>query len=324
MLSDSLTITPTLDEIIEHENEISKDTKSASTKAGYKGDFSRFVDWCESVHLDALPAHPNTVRLYLAYLDKIGRKPSTIKRAITSIRQAHVLSEHENPITDVVKETCKGIYRRQGVLVTKKSALTVDKLDRILRFVDEGFLGVRDRAILLVGWTGALRRSEVVGINYEDIEQQAEGLAITIRRSKTDQIGAGRRIGLPYVDENEDLCAARALIRWIKEANITSGAIFRQIGKAGRTKSYVRTGNRLSDKQVARMVKRYAERAGYNPAEFGGHSLRSGLATTLASIGIEERRIMQITGHKSLPILREYIQRGELFSDHPVLSVFRR
>jgi site-specific recombinase XerD len=318
MLRDLITKEALLKALRKSGSELVQNTRSENTKKSYQSDFKKFAEWCLSVDLAALPADPDTVRLYLVFLDKIGRKSSTITRVITSIRQAHKLANFDSPISMSVSETAKALFRKLGVEKTKKSALTKDKLERILKFIGQDFLGIRDRAIILVGWTGALRRSEIVEINFEDIEQVAEGLIITIRRSKTDQMGKGRKIGLPFVDSDQNFCAARALQNWLTTSKIKSDSVFRQIGK-GRKK----IGERLDDKQISRVVKGYAKKAGYDPAVFGGHSLRSGLATTLASIGIEERKIMNITGHKSLPMLREYIQRGELFFEHPILTLFK-
>lgn len=314
-----------LAELIEREREISEASKAIATKKAYKSDFQSFCNWCIETNLSHLPAHPDTVRLYLVYQDKIGRKPSTIKRAITSIRLAHTLAGFPNPITESVKQTASGIYRLRGCAPEKKSALTLERLTRILHFMPSDVLGLRDRAMLLVGWTGAMRRSEITAITMADIEEQAEGLVINIRRSKIDQFGAGKRIGLPFLDNNEDLCACRALSKWISIARIKDGPVFRYIGKSGKNRilpTYI-SERGLKPIQVSVAVKRYAELAGYNPADFGGHSLRSGLATTLAAAGIEERKIMCITGHRSLPMLREYIQRGELFVEHPILQLFQ-
>lgn len=311
-----------LDDLRDLERKNSEESKSKASKRAYASDLKVFKLWCLDVDLSYLPCQPDTIRLFVTYLDKIGRKPSTIKRCLTSIRKAHMLSGHASPVTEAVKETCQGIYRLRGIVTGKKSALTIDKLDRILRFIGGDFLGIRNRAMLTTGWTGALRRSELVSINIEDIEEEPEGIVVTIRKSKIDQYGAGKRIGLPFVDNNKKLCAARAIQKWIILANIKNGAVFRSIGKAGRDKLHAAVGSRISDKQVTRVLKDAAERAGYNPDHFGGHSLRSGLATTLASIGIEERKIMQITGHRSVAMLREYIERGELFREHPVLAIF--
>jgi len=313
-------------DLMERERAISEASKSFNTRKGYKSDFNSFSKWCAETDLSHLPAHPDTVRLYLVFLDKIGRKPSTIKRCITSIRIAHTMAGYPNPITDSVNQTASGIYRLRGVAPEKKSALTLERLARICSYIPNDILGIRDRAMILVGWMGALRRSEITAIAIEDIEEEAEGLVINVRRSKIDQFGAGKRIGLPFLDDHQELCASRALTKWVSIARIKAGPVFRYIGKSGRNRilpTYI-SENGLNAVQVSTAVKRYAELAGYNPLDFGGHSLRSGLATTLAGAGIEERKIMQITGHRSLPMLREYIQRGELFLEHPILTLFSR
>lgn len=314
-----------LQDLIAREKKIAEAAKAMNTKRAYSSDWNSFVSWCIETGLSHCPAHPDTIRMYVVFLDKIGRAPSTIKRACTSIRLAHTLSDYESPITEAVKQTCQGIYRIRGVEQTKKSALTLDALQRCLKTIFADIIGIRDRALLLTGWTAALRRSELVSIQLDDLNMDTKGIILNIRHSKTDQFGKGRKIGLPYIDENPDMCAPRAIKKWLEVSLIKTGPIFRGLGKSGRNRmiQMSMSDKGLNAQSVARIVKKYAELAGYNPDDFGGHSLRSGLATTLAAAGVKERKIMNITGHKSLSMLREYIQDGELFRDHPVRGLFQ-
>lgn len=313
-----------LDDLRAREREIAEHTKAKATKVAYQSDWKKFCAWTDSVDLQPFPAESDTIRLYIVWLDKTGCKPSTIKRALTSISQAHKLGKVPSPIDDTVRETAKGIYRLRGLMVEKKSALTLDKLSRILDNLGTDFIARRDRALILTGWTGALRRSEIVALDVSDVSDDNDGLILTIRRSKTDQSGQGRQVGLPFIDSEPKFCAVRALRKWIKIAQITEGPLFPGIGRGGYRRMFYTVKGRMNAKQVARIVKKGAELAGYNRMEFGGHSLRSGLATALARVGVAERRIMYITGHKSLAVLREYIERGQLFHEHPVLSIFNR
>lgn len=331
MLPEDLTKVEALDQVLgdlhAREAELAKRAEVPNTLKSYRSDARKFVEWCEQMSFSALPAASDTLRLYFVYLDKIGRKPSTMTRALTAIRKMHRLKGYDPPGDEALRQTMRNIRAVRGVARSKKTALTLDKLERVLRFVPRDLIGIRDRTILLVGWTGALRRSEIVSLDLADVEAQSEGLVLTIRRGKTDQLGKGRKIGLPYLDPAKHLCAARALTYWISMSGIADGPLFQKIGKSGRGKlvrTHVLHGQRLSDKQISRVVKIYCDDAGYNPDDYSGHSLRSGLATTLASVGIEERKIMQITGHRSLPVLREYIQHGELFREHPVIALINQ
>jgi site-specific recombinase XerD len=303
--------------------ELAKHTKSDSTKAAYASDWSKFREWCDTWQCEALPATPRTIALYVAWLDQEGRVVSTIQRNLTAINQAHAIAGFDRPVDARLREILKGLRRMRGIRPTKKKAITLDLLRRMVQLTPGGALGVRDRALLLVCWTAALRRSELVALNVDDLETRDKGLVLHVRKSKTDQNSEGRQIGIPFIDAEKRLCAPRALRTWLDLANIREGAIFRPVGASGRNKIIAETiGDRLSDRQVAYAVKAAAKRAGLDPKEFAGHSLRSGLATSLASVGVDDRRIQEITGHRSIAVLRGYIQSGAIFSDHPVLALF--
>jgi integrase len=204
----------------------------------------------------------------------------------------------------------KGIRRTKGTApVQKAAALTAD----ILAMVDAtyaGIIGARDRAIILLGFAGAFRRSELVGLDAADCAFGKDGLTVMLRRSKIDQEGAGRKIGIPY-GANPETCPVRTLQAWLEQAAIAEGPLFRSISRHGK----VGLG-RLSGIDVARVVKKLAQRAGLDAAKYAGHSLRAGHATTAAIAGASERSIMNQTGHRSVQMVRRYIRDGSLFREN--------
>jgi integrase len=175
---------------------------------------------------------------------------------------------------------------------------------------DAGMIGARDRALILLGFAGAFRRSELVGLDVEDCAFGKDGLTVTLRRSKTDQEGAGRRIGIPF-GSNPETCPVRTMQTWIERAGIGAGPLFRSINRHGQVQP-----GRLSGIDVARVVKKLAQRAGLDAAKYAGHSLRAGHATSAAIAGASERSIMNQTGHRSVQMVRRYIRDGSLFREN--------
>lgn len=302
--------------------ELAKATKAENTKKAYRSDVKQFELWCSELGRDPLPASAELVAAWIVHLNRKGHKPASISRSLTAINQKHVLAGFSSPIDPRVREILKGIRRQRGTSQSKAAPITVEHLKQLIKWCDRDFIGVRDKAILLVGWTAALRRSELAALNVEDLEEQADGLVITLRRSKADQEGAGFKVGLPFVD-NPELCAVRALRRWLEMADIKEGAIFRRIGKAGRGAMFAKTHARLSEKAVSLVIKDLVKQAGYDPEKYSAHSLRAGLATSAAQAGIGERAIMSITGHKSEKTLRGYIRDGSIFREHPAKELLK-
>ena len=200
--------------------------------------------------------------------------------------------------------------RSKGVAPTTKTPLLTEDLRALLAELPEGPLGVRDRALLLVGFAGGFRRSELVALDVEDLEFKGRNLVVTLRRSKTDQEGAGRKVGIPRGSQ-EETCPVRSVKAWLDEAAIESGPVFRAVNRHGAIQP-----KRLTGQSVGLIVKRYAEACGKEPADFGGHSLRSGHATQAAANGASERSIMNQTGHRSLKMVRQYIREGSLFREN--------
>jgi site-specific recombinase XerD len=294
--------------MVDDSRQVAAGAKATNTKRAYRGDWDRFVAWCIDVGTDYLPASSQTVAAYLVRLAREGRRVSTVERAAAAISQAHQMAGEVPPTSSVVvRETMKGLRREVGTAQSQKAPVMAEHLRRMVEHLPWTPLGLRDRALLLLGWSGAFRRSEIVALNVEDIEESPEGMVVTVRRSKTDQDGNGRRVGIPF---GEQLCPVRAVRSWLISAGISSGPIFRPISRGGRV-----LDRRISDKTVARAVKGAAEAAGYDAKKYAGHSLRSGFATEAGRAGKSERSIMRQTGHRSERQVRRYIQDGRLFED---------
>ena len=286
--------------------------KADNTLRAYAADWNDFREWCQAHELSALPAAPETVALYLT--DRAASlKTSSLARRLTTINRAHEAVGHPSPATmhhAVVSEVWKGIRRTKGTAEEGKTPfLTVD-LKKISGELPENLQGLRDRALLLVGFAGGFRRSELAGLRLEDLKDTAEGMVATLRRSKTDQEGQGRPVALPY-GSDPLTCPVRAVRAWVDVAAITAGPLFRGVDQFGMV-----SDQPLSPDSVAWIVKRAAGRAGLNAIDYAGHSLRAGLATQAAMNGASELAIMKQTGHRSLSTVRRYIRDGALFRDN--------
>jgi integrase len=230
---------------------------------------------------------------------------------LNAIAEAHKATGLESPThTAIVRNTMKGIRRTKGTAPVQKAAALTDDIRAMIDATDAGLIGSRDRALILLGFAGAFRRSELVGLDVADCAFGKDGLTVILRRSKTDQDGAGRKVGIPY-GSNPETCPVRVVQRWTEQAAISGGPLFRSINRHGRVQP-----DRLSGIDVARVVKKLAERAGLDPAKYAGHSLRAGHATTAAIGGASERSIMAQTGHRSVQMVRRYIRDGSLFREN--------
>lgn len=282
---------------------------SASTRRAYRSDLQIFAMWCETRGLLILPSSATIVADFLASQAKDGISPSTLNRRIAAIRYAHEAAGHESPTTDkLVSITLKGIRRITGMRASKKRAATVDKIYQMTAHCNTKTLqGKRDKAILLLGFAGAFRRSELVALTVADIEEVTDGLKVLIRKSKTDQEADGQMIAIL----NGRLNIVGVLNDYLRTAGITEGAIFRPITKHGKLRKQT-----LSDRSVADIVKRYAAAAGLDPKEFSGHSLRAGFITSAAESGANLFKIMDISRHKSMQTVQGYVRNAELFKNH--------
>ena len=290
--------------------EFARHSKAENTLRGYRADWRDFCAWCERNGQRPLPATPETVAAYIA--ECAGRlKVGSIQRRLNAIAEAHKAVGLDSPISSgMVRNTLKGIRRALGTATVQKApALTAD-IRAMVDATDAGLIGLRDRALILLGFAGAFRRAEVVGLDVSDLVFSRDGLTITLRRSKTDQEGQGRKIGLPY-GSNPETCPVRTLQAWLESARVTEGPVFRSINRHGQ----VQRGS-LSPVDVARVVKKLAQLAGLDAAKYAGHSLRAGHATSAAASGASERSIMNQTGHRSVQMVRRYIREGNLFREN--------
>ena len=291
-----------------------RDSKADNTKLAYRTDWNHFTAWCSFQGLLALPATEDTVCRYLADRAQFD-KVSTLTRRVASISQAHQAAGYSSPTQSLsVRATLKGIRRTKTSGTTQKAPVLVEDLRRMVQELDDSLMGKRDRALLLIGFAGAFRRSELVSLDAADVSFDNNGLTVLLRVSKTDQEGEGRKVGLPY-GSNLATCPVRSLQEWLRAASITEGALFIGINRHGTPQG------RLSDKAVALIVKKVAMAAGMNSTLYAGHSLRAGLATSAAMAGISERSIMAQTGHKSVMMVRRYIRDGSLFRENAAAGI---
>ena len=286
--------------------------KARHTVRAYQADWNDFRSWCEERHLACLPAEPTTVALYLT--DRAAtHKTSSLARRLTTISRAHQAAGLASPASmqhAIVSEVWKGIQRKKGTAEAGKKPLLTADLQQILRQLPDDLQGKRDRALLLVGFAGGFRRSELAALTVDQLEQTAEGIVIRLTRSKTDQEGQGRPVALPH-GSKAGTCPVKALRTWLEAAAITTGAVFRGIDQFG-----VVSESALHSDSIGWIVKRAAGRGGLEAMEYAGHSLRAGLATQAAMNGASELAIMKQTGHRSLSTVRKYIREGTLFRDN--------
>ena len=296
-----------------------KNSKSDNTLRAYKSDFKDFSIFCSKHGFNSLPTEPKIVSLYLTHLSKKS-KISTLRRRLVSISMVHKLKGHyldsKHPI---IIENLMGIRRINGSIQKGKKPLLINNLKLIINVINDqnckDIIKLRDKTIILVGFGGGFRRSELISIDYEDIEHVSEGVKFTIKKSKTDQFGEGMIKGLPYFN-NEIYCPVVNLKKWLEISKIKSGPIFRRFSKGS-----VLSNKRLTDQSIALIIKKYLELAGIDNSNFSGHSLRSGFATVAAESGADERSIMAMTGHKTNQMVRRYIKEANLFKNNALNKV---
>ena len=295
-------------------------SKSNNTIRAYKSDFNDFSLFCAQNGFKPLPSEPKVVSLYLTHLSIKDIKISTLKRRLVSIGVIHKLKGHylDTKHPSII-ENIMGIKRRKGSIQKSKKPLLINNLKLLINVIDEQKMSeikkIRDRSILLIGFSGGFRRNEIVSLDYEDLDFVQEGLKINLRRSKTDQFGEGLVKGLPYFD-NSQYCPVISIQKWLEISKIGSGALFRRFNKGLKLSNI-----RLTDQTVALLIKEYLQLAGLNSKNYSGHSLRSGFATSAAESGAEERSIMAMTGHKSTNMVRRYIKEANLFKNNPLNKI---
>jgi integrase len=274
---------------------------SEATKRAYRADVLAFLSWGGSI-----PATQMQVARYLAALAE-ELSPVTLQRRAVAIGKAHVVQGYADPTKDEhVRATLRGIRRLHGRPQRQAAPLLREDLLAVVDALPDSLMGVRDRALLLVGFAGGFRRSEVVGLDVEDVAFVPDGLLVTLRRSKTDQEGAGRKVGIPY--GRTRACPVKALRTWLDKAEVASGPIFRPVGKGGKIGSRA-----LTDQSVNLVLRKCAARVGLSCERLTGHSLRAGLVTSAAKAGISSWKIRQQTGHRSDAMLQRYIRDADIF-----------
>ena len=296
-----------------------KSSKANSTLRAYKSDFKDFGLFCAKHGFKSLPSEPKIVSLYITHLSK-NSKISTLRRRVVSISMVHKLKGYyldtKHPI---IVENLMGIRRVKGSIQKGKKPLLINHLKVIIDVINnqktDEIKKFRDKSIILIGFGGGFRRSELISIDYEDLEFVQEGVKINIRKSKTDQFGEGMVKGLPYFN-NEIYCPVSNLKKWLEISKIKSGPIFRRFSKG-----LSLTNKRLTDQSVVLLIKEYLNLAGIDNTNFSGHSLRSGFATVAAESGADERSIMAMTGHKTTEMVRRYIKEANLFKNNALNKI---
>jgi integrase len=298
--------------------------KSANTRRAYRTDFEIFARWCHARGLECLPASASTVLAFL--VDHAGKvRVSTLQRRLAAIREAHRYHGAELDASGVsFRDTWRGIRRTHGAPANKRAPLVTAARRQALASLPDSLLGVRDRALLLIGFAGGLRRSELAALEAAPregagwIEALADGLTIHLGRSKTDQEGSGEEIGIPYGRARET-CPVRSYAAWIAAAGITAGPVFRAIDRHGNI-----SATAITDRTVARVVKRSifsavladgmtAAQARAYVQNFAGHSLRRGLATSAAANDAPPLAIQRQLRHRKADTTNGYIESGRLF-----------
>ena len=284
-----------------------RSSKSANTIRAYKSDFNHFIDFCKKNNFKALPADPKIVSFYITHLSS-NSKVSTLKRRLASISVIHKIKGHYIDIKHpLIIENLMGIQRKKGVFQKSKNPILINELKEIIKVIDNSEKNIlkklRNKALILIGFSGGFRRSELVNIDFEDLEFTKEGVKIFIKRSKTDQSGEGMIKAIPYFKE-KNFCPVTYLKNWIEICKMNKGFIFN-----------------ISDKMVAILIKKYLLAAGFDPKKYSGHSLRSGFATTAASSGADEKSIMTMTGHKTTQMVRRYIKESNLFKNNALNKI---
>lgn len=304
-------------------------SKASATVRAYTTDARVFQEWCAGYGFRSMPATAQAVAAFLGHEAEAGRASSTIGRRLAAIKYAHKIAGQPDPTEDeAVHAVMKGIRRRPGMVVTPKAAATVDILTAMLMHVPPGLAGKRDKALLALGFAGAFRRSELVALDVSDLREDADGLRVLVRRSKTDQEGKGIEKAIPFGRFVKPV----ALVRdWLNSAGITEGPVFRPVSRSGRVRKLVQlepvSGGevspqpetkppRLTTQAVADIMKRYVAAAGLDASTFGVHSLRAGYVTSAAERGADLSRIMDQSGHRDPRTVLGYIRRANAFKDH--------
>lgn len=286
-----------------------------NTRQAYASDWAQFTTWCHTHQRRALPATPETVLGYIGTM--AGQlRVATIDRRLCGIAFYHHQARQPDPTADPeVATVLRGVRRKHGIAPLGKLPITIDLLQALVVACDTTYRGTQERAVFLLGFAGAFRRSELVALRMDDLTFVPEGLIVRVRRSKSDQEGRGTDKGIPH-GGHAATCPVRAVRAWLKTAGIRSGRLFRALTPHGQ-----QTQRPLPAYAVGRMVQRAVQRQGLDATQYGGHSLRAGFVTAAAHAGVAERLIMEQTGHTDVRTLRRYIRDGSLFRENAAAQV---
>lgn len=287
-----------------------------STYRAYRTSWNLFHAWCQTNGKVSLPAVPKTVELYITDLAMQGQQVSTINKKLAAISKIHQVTGHTSPTkSERVKGVWKGIQREIGLYQQGKEPLLIEDLRKMVSRQPDTPLGLRNRALLVIGFSAALRRSELANIEVPHVKFVREGLELFLPKRKTDQAKEGTVIGLPF-GSNPLTCPVRTVQAWLEAAGHQDGPLFRSVDLHGNVGE-----NKLSGNGIALIVKRCCEEIGLNPEKFGAHSLRSGFATSAAAAGKSEKAIMSQAGHRSTTTLHKYIKHATLFTDNAAVGI---
>jgi len=297
-----------------------KSSKSTNTTRAYKSDFKDFLTFCRENNLNPFSQNLKNISLYLTSLTHKKLKFSTIKRRLVSIVMANRLKGNYVDIKNpVIYDNLLAIKKKIGNFQKGKKAISLEHLKNVILSINHQNLSdlkaQRDKTIILLGFAGGFRRSELVSLDVEDLDFVTEGVKIMLKKSKTDKFSEGYIKAIPYFNQ-DFFCPVKSLNYWLKISDIKQGPLFRKISKSDNL-----LHNRLTDQTVALILKKHLTKAGYNSFEYSGHSLRSGFATSTAEMGADERSIMTMTGHKSTQMVRRYIKQSNLFKNNALNKI---
>lgn len=308
-----------LDQALNAAKQYSRKSRADSTWRAYGSDWRQFEAWCQTVALPSLPADPDTVAMFIASQASNGLSPSTLNRRLAAVRLVHLGAGHASPHNALkVVEVMRGIRRDWKKPPAKKAAALDDDIKRMVDSVaPETRRGIRDRALILFGFAGAFRRSELIGLNTWNLEEREEGMRVTIEQSKTDQEGQGQVIAVVR-QMDSPYCPVRAVQDWLTVAEIEQGPVFRRMFRGDSVGH-----SRLSAQSVALLVKEYARKAGLDGQSYAGHSLRSGFLTSAARNQASIFKMATHSRHRSMDVLRSYVVDQELFEDNAGSTLLR-
>ena len=314
-MSDTPETTPAVADLLARARGDVEGSHAKQTLEAYAADWKHFRTWCEAHKRRSLPAAPETIICYRVETADSYRV-ATLERRLASISYHHKQARHALPTKDPeVERTMRGIRRAKGMAPNGKAPLLPAQLRQAIAALPDTLIGKRDHAVLVIGFAGAFRRSELVALSMEDMQTTHEGLIITLRRSKTEQEGQTMVCGLPK-GTSAATCPVRVLEQWVTAAKMTTGPSFRPVNRYGTVGTKA-----LSGLAVPRIVKEARTRAGIDATDDSGHSLRAGLVTAAAMAGVSERIIMLQTGHKNIAVRRRSIREGAVFREHAAAAV---